>query len=103
VEQNTCAPVLFVVHTDAFSFLSSLPRPWLALITGLLAINPQDRMTLADAFQHPWALTYVRQRVMKGCLGDYLPLTDRANWHPRVPSRWRRNSPNLSVMQAILI
>jgi len=31
----------------------------LALITGLLTVNPQDRMTLADAFQHPWVLTYV--------------------------------------------
>jgi len=27
------------------------------LITGLLTVNPQDRMTLADAFQHPWVLT----------------------------------------------
>lgn len=82
-------------------FLSSLTRPWLALITGLLTINPQDRMTLADAFQHPWVLTYVRQRVIKGCLGVYLPLTDKANWHPRVPWHWRRDSHSLSVMQAI--
>ena len=34
---------------------------WLALITGLLTVDPQDRMTLADAFQHPWALTYALQ------------------------------------------
>src|ERR1700761_1235595 len=26
----------------------------LALITGLLAVNPQDRLSLADACQHPW-------------------------------------------------
>jgi hypothetical protein len=81
---------------------SSLTHPWLALITGLLTINPRDRMTLADAFQHPWALTYVRQCGTKGCLGVYLPLTDKANWHPRVPWYWRRNSPSLSVIQAIL-
>jgi len=34
-----------------------IPAPLFSLITGLLTINPQDRMTLADAFQHPWALT----------------------------------------------
>jgi len=33
------------------------------LITGLLTVDPQDRMTLADAFQHPWVLTYVLQWV----------------------------------------
>lgn len=85
-----------------YLFLAHSLAPWLALITGLLTINPQDRMTLADAFQHPWALTYVRQCGTKGCLGVYLPLTDKANWHPRVPWYWRRNSPSLSVIQAIL-
>ena len=31
----------------------------LALITGLLTVNPQDRLLLANACQHPWVLTYV--------------------------------------------
>ncbi|KAH9173847.1 CAMK/CAMKL/CHK1 protein kinase [Lactarius sanguifluus] len=31
--------------------------PRASLITGLLTVNPQDRMSLADAFQHPWVLT----------------------------------------------
>ncbi|KAH9991959.1 CAMK/CAMKL/CHK1 protein kinase [Russula compacta] len=34
-----------------------IPAPVFSLITGLLTVNPHDRMTLADAFQHPWALT----------------------------------------------
>ena len=33
------------------------------MITGLLAVDPQDRLTLAGAFQHPWVLTYVLQLV----------------------------------------
>jgi len=82
-------------------FLSSLTHPWVALITGLLTINPQDRMTLADAFQHPWALTYVRQCATRGHLGVYLLFTDKANWLPKVLWPWRRNLPSLSVIQAI--
>lgn len=34
-----------------------IPASIFSLITGLLAVDPQDRMTLADAFQHPWVLT----------------------------------------------
>ncbi|KAI0300081.1 CAMK/CAMKL/CHK1 protein kinase [Multifurca ochricompacta] len=34
-----------------------IPAPVFSLIIGLLTISPQDRMTLADALQHPWALT----------------------------------------------
>ncbi|KAH9003291.1 CAMK/CAMKL/CHK1 protein kinase [Lactarius hatsudake] len=34
-----------------------IPAPVFSLITGLLTVNPQDRMSLADAFQHPWVLT----------------------------------------------
>ncbi|KAH9994618.1 CAMK/CAMKL/CHK1 protein kinase [Russula vinacea] len=34
-----------------------MPASVFSLITGLLTVNPQDRMTLADAFQHPWVLT----------------------------------------------
>ncbi|KAI9454195.1 CAMK/CAMKL/CHK1 protein kinase [Russula earlei] len=36
---------------------NQLPAPVFSLITGLLTVNPQDRMTLADAFQHSWVLT----------------------------------------------
>ncbi|KAI0288298.1 CAMK/CAMKL/CHK1 protein kinase [Russula brevipes] len=34
-----------------------MPAPVFSLITGLLTVNPRDRMTLTDAFQHPWVLT----------------------------------------------
>ncbi|KAI0247400.1 CAMK/CAMKL/CHK1 protein kinase [Lactifluus subvellereus] len=34
-----------------------IPAPVFSLITGLLTVDPQDRMTLVDAFQHPWAFT----------------------------------------------
>lgn len=94
------APV-FCSSSTLMPFLSSLTHPWVALITGLLTINPQDRMTLADAFQHPWALTYVRQRATRGHLGVYLSFTDKANWLPKVLWPWRRNLPSLSVIQAI--
>lgn len=34
-----------------------IPASIFSLITGLLAVDPQDRLTLAGAFQHPWVLT----------------------------------------------
>lgn len=34
-----------------------IPASVFSLVTGLLTINPQDRMSLADAHQHPWVLT----------------------------------------------
>ncbi|KAI0260770.1 kinase-like domain-containing protein [Gloeopeniophorella convolvens] len=34
-----------------------IPAPAFSLITGLLTIDPRERMTLADACQHPWMLT----------------------------------------------
>jgi serine/threonine-protein kinase Chk1 len=53
------APV-FCSSSILIPFLTSLTHPWVALITGLLTINPQDRMTLANAAQHPWVVPYVR-------------------------------------------
>ncbi|KAF8060725.1 kinase-like domain-containing protein [Lyophyllum atratum] len=55
------------VHSPEFSrYLSGAifdERPWsrfsseaLSLICGLLTVEPRDRLTLADAFQHPWCM-----------------------------------------------
>ncbi|GLB36848.1 putative CAMK CAMKL CHK1 protein kinase [Lyophyllum shimeji] len=54
-------------HSPEFSrYLSGAifdERPWnrfsadaLSLICGLLTVDPRDRLTLADAFQHPWCM-----------------------------------------------
>lgn len=50
--QSFARDAFFPAHT----YYASLTP---ALITGLLTVNPQDRMSLADAFRHPWVLTYV--------------------------------------------
>ncbi|KAF8269432.1 kinase-like domain-containing protein [Lactarius quietus] len=34
-----------------------IPAPVFSLITGLLTVSPQDRLSLADACRHPWVLT----------------------------------------------
>lgn len=77
------APV-FCSSSVFIPFLTSLTHPWVALITGLLTINPQDRMTLANAAQHPWVVPYVRQCASRRHLGVYLLFADKASWLPKV-------------------
>jgi hypothetical protein len=58
--RGTESPRLSFVHRVVCVFPTHAYAPLaLALITGLLTVNPQDRMSLADAFRHPWVLTYV--------------------------------------------
>ena len=56
---NRIPASVFCSSSITMHLLSWLTCYRVALITGLLAVDPQDRMTLADAFQHPWVLTYV--------------------------------------------
>ena len=52
----------------------------IALIRGLLCVNPAQRMTLDDAFQHPWCIRFVHSLLsdQTSQLTSYIPL-DRVN------------------------
>ena len=84
------APV-FCSSSILIPFLTLLTYPWVALITGLLTINPQDRMTLANAAQHPWVVPYVQQCASGRHPNVYLLFTDKASWLPKVLWPWRTN------------
>jgi hypothetical protein len=47
------------VGVSIFVLVKYFNTHFLALIRGLLTVNPANRMTLNDAFQHPWCMRLI--------------------------------------------